>query len=416
MAEAKPLPMLGDDGQPACELYRSDTLVVRSIPAADTGRWAVTFDCYGTDPSLDRPGFGEHFLASRGVSQIAVIGAGNDWYNYPDMRDALATIRAALKDAQRIMTYGSSMGAYAAIRFAGAVDADACLALSPQYSINPAKAPFETRWPEEAATICWREDIDGRIDTGRCVPVVVFDRKSEDARHVELIAADTPIIPVAIPYGAHPITTYLQAAGRLEEMVFATLDSLDIAALRSDLIDNRHTNPIFIGELARRQPPWRSRLAIALARHGLDRAPEHFLLKNTLAACLTAAGLHGEALPIHEEISNGSNGHFLGVYSNALSATGRNEEALAVAKQALRVQPQNVYLHLWVGQLYDSLGETAAAAAHMREAVPPEARSARYSEILAGFERAARERSHPAALRALRKKWREFMARLKGAQ
>ena len=67
------------------DLYRSATLCVRACPGADGTRWVVTFDNYGADASLDRPGFGEQFLRSRGLSAIVVIGAGNDWYQYPDM-------------------------------------------------------------------------------------------------------------------------------------------------------------------------------------------------------------------------------------------------------------------------------------------------------------------------------------------
>src|SRR5690606_30202022 len=142
-------------------------------------------DNYGIGHGFDRPGFGEEFLRNAGISAIHVMGVREDWYQYPEMPAAMQAVRQATAGAERVMTYGSSMGGYAALRFADAAGANAVLAISPQYSIDPKKMPFETRWHQESQRIQWRPEIDGRIVCDS-YPVIVFD-PIEDGCQVERV-------------------------------------------------------------------------------------------------------------------------------------------------------------------------------------------------------------------------------------
>ena len=65
---------------------------------------------------------------------------------------ALEAVRDAVRGYRRVVAYGSSMGAYAALRFGGWAGADCAVALSPQYSIrDPAVMRFEKRWADASA-------------------------------------------------------------------------------------------------------------------------------------------------------------------------------------------------------------------------------------------------------------------------
>ena len=114
------------------EIYRSNNILVRSAVINDRDPVVVTFEHYDIGKGFDRFGFGEQFLLSQGISAVHVLGSGNDWYQYDDIFDALGAVRAVTADARRTITYGSSMGGYAAVRLADASGADAVLALSPQ--------------------------------------------------------------------------------------------------------------------------------------------------------------------------------------------------------------------------------------------------------------------------------------------
>ena len=82
----------------------------------------------------------------------------------PAARQPGTAARAAVPEGARVMTYGSSMGGYAALRFARALRADAILALSPQYSIDPAVVPWEDRWRQDGARIAWLPALAGPLD------------------------------------------------------------------------------------------------------------------------------------------------------------------------------------------------------------------------------------------------------------
>ena len=122
------------------------------------------------------------------------------------------------------------MGAYAAVRFADAVGATAALALSPQYSVDPAKAPFERRWGQDQRRLRFLPALDGPIRTG-IRPVIAYDPGSTDRLHADLIARDTPVQRVRLPFAGHPVGSFLQDAGLLNRLVMDTLDgTLDAAA------------------------------------------------------------------------------------------------------------------------------------------------------------------------------------------
>jgi len=346
------------------ELYRSANLLVRSAPAEDTDRCVVAFDHYGENHDLDRPGFGESFFRQRGISAIFVNGSGNHWYQYPDMLDALAATRRALRCCPNIMTYGSSMGGYAAIRFAEHVGANKALALSPQYSRDPSKVRFETQWAAEGRSIRWRRELDGRIST-MVRPVIVYDPVGRDGRHVAMIAADTPITAIGLPHTAHPVITFLASVDMLESLLLDTLAGrLDATAFRGEARRRSRTDPVYLSEMCRRQPLSRSRAATRLGERAVARAPDNPLALHILASHFTRIGAHERALPLHRravEISDGFSGYAL-PYSEALHRAGDADAALSVAGMLVRRHPGNVKAERWMARLLYLTGRPFRAA------------------------------------------------------
>ena len=352
------------------ELFRSADLLVRARLLPGDARCVVAFDHHGEDPSLDRAAFAEHFLDSRGLSWIAVLGRGNHWYHYPDVPAALAAIREAVAGRARVMTYGSSMGGHAALRFADAVGANACLALSPQYSIHRDAAPFEDRWAQEAAAIRWPAEGEPPIRCA-CVPIVVYDGASVDALHAERIAADTPVRCLPLPHAGHPVGTALAVAGMLEPLVKATLDGdFEAAAFVARWRGGRARNPIYLAELGSRLQDRRLPLAIALTRQAMALHPAHPFLQHMLATLLTRSGAHGEALALYEAAVSASGGEapLVQGHSIALAAAGQGDAALALARRLLAERPDQAHLHgllamlLW-GQRRRGEAITSARAA-----------------------------------------------------
>lgn len=100
----------------------------------------VTFAEMGLRPN-GRHWWGAAVARRIGCAALGFVAARPDWYPAAGMRQALAAPRlaAALAAHPRRLTYGFSMGGYGAMRYAGEIGAEACIALAPQWSIDPAR-------------------------------------------------------------------------------------------------------------------------------------------------------------------------------------------------------------------------------------------------------------------------------------
>lgn len=367
------------------DLFRSENVVVRSLPAADVSRWVVTFDNYGIGHGFDRAGFGQEFLRQAGVSAIHVMGAREDWYQYPEMAAAMAAVREATAGAERVMTYGSSMGGYAAIRFADAAGAHAVLALSPQYSIDPQKMPSEKRWLQDSQRISWRPEIDGRIICG-ARPVVVFD-PLEDGAQVARIQDDIDIWPIRLPYVSHPASTYLAETGLLKSLVLQALSGeFDAVRFGGEARKRRRTSGFYLSNLAMNQPAHRRELAFDLAQRAVNITPSSPLSGLALARLLSVEGRHDEAIEKLERIVTSTNRApiYLMSYVDALVAAGRFEEARPHAREAVEAFSHQAHLHVWEGALLKSLGETRAAVEAVERAIALDPQP-QYYELLEAY-------------------------------
>lgn len=353
------------------DLFCSDNVVVRVVPAEDVSRWVVTFDNYGIGQGFDRPAFGEAFLRKVGVSAVHVMGRREDWYQYPEMVEAMAVVRGVTAGARRVMTYGSSMGGYAAIRFADGVGADAVLAISPQYSLDPLKVPFETRWRQEAERIEWRPEIDGAINC-RCAPIIVFDPQGIDGRHVDLIAAETPIQRFSLRYSGHPSATYLSELDLLEPLALQALSGdLDVVEFRAEALRLKAQCPAYLSRLAELQPPQRARLALDLAQRACALAPANPIALSTLAALQSRAGDQAQALASYSILSDVTDRapNYLVLHAQALVDAGRLDDARLLAREVVIAQPDAANLWAWLAHIEWRLGAHDAAMAAIDQAI-----------------------------------------------
>lgn len=373
------------------ELFRTDHVLVRSIPSQDTRRWVVTFDNFGIGPGFDRPGFGQGFLQASGISAIHVMGVGDDWYQYPEMVEAMAAVRAAVQGAERVMTYGSSMGGYAALRFAEGAGANAVLALSPQYSINPALAPFEHRWSQASGRISWLPAFETPLKA-QAIPVVVHDSCIEDRLHVEMIRKDIAIQSIRLPYGGHPVTTSLAEMGQLKPLVFQTLSGeLDPAAFERQVRSLRRRSPSYLGNLAMAQPPHRVGLALSLARQAFDVAPHSDLARTCLARMQSRQGLHEEAIATMEALAGPQASEPYRVqFAEVLAEAGELERAIALAEEIVTQAPGEAHLLAWKGHLHWRNYEPEAAMDLVRQAQAIDPLNSHFAVTIEAYEAAIR--------------------------
>ena len=352
-------------------LYRSPALEVRRVLAGDGRHVVVTFDSYHEPAGMDRPGFGEAFFQAEGVTAVHVMSHRNDWFQYTETEDVLRTIRKTCSEAERVLAYGSSMGGYAALRFADAIGAHAALALSPQYSLDPSKVPFETRWAPDRRRIRFLAAIDGAIRPGPWRIFAYDSALDADNRHAELLIAAAPMTAIPLPHAGHPVGGFLNDIKLLRPLVLTALDgSFDPARFRRAAHARRTRSAHWLAHLADRQPAWRNELGIALARRAVAMAPDHPALHDTLARRLAAAGRFSEAVAAHNQaIAIEPIVDYLWGLSKTLFAAGDIADALAVAEHIQRLAPHGAGYHAWAAQLREALGDRQGQLADLRRAL-----------------------------------------------
>jgi tetratricopeptide (TPR) repeat protein len=276
------------------EIFRSSELAVRSVCEFDSPTCVITFDSYSDNRSLDRAGFGEAFFHHREIDAIHLISRENDWYQYPEMPAVAATIAKLTKGYERVVSYGSSMGAYGAIRFGGVAGASVALALSPQFSIDPRKARFERRWKYDS------ERIDFTLERTLKAPFVesayvIYDPRGPDRRHVDMFRRRTRVIDAPLAGVGHPATGFIAEAGLLTDLVLDVVaDRLNVAELQRKVSLARETNSQFYYVRSERALLGRSR--VAYAGRAAAMAPANVGFVTHHASMLAASGRFDEAL------------------------------------------------------------------------------------------------------------------------
>lgn len=131
---------------------------------------------------------------------IGFVSKQPNWFPPKFMMDAVAAARPFLLG--RVILYGSSMGAFAALKFNSILRADLSIALSPQCSIDPAIVP-RTRYTKFFVQK-WHQNL--KIEPGDIAArsYVVFDpHYADDREHFENMRDIPHIIPIHANFVNH---------------------------------------------------------------------------------------------------------------------------------------------------------------------------------------------------------------------
>lgn len=192
-------------------LFMSDNHVVKASLFEGDAVF-VTFQSATQVPGVHRPGFGEGFLRKREISAVHVIPSQSAWYQHPEILDICHRIKKAVSGYKRVITYGSSMGGYAAINFAHLVGATDVIALSPQFTIDPNRAPEDVRYrmalPRMPDGFVY--DQPAGIDWSTIRVNLLYDPYDRgDDYQVSLARAEIPAHEIRMEHATHPVTAVL---------------------------------------------------------------------------------------------------------------------------------------------------------------------------------------------------------------
>jgi hypothetical protein len=350
-------------------VYRSDDVEVRRIRGdADSGIQVVTFHSYHDGNGLDHRGFGELYFTRERMDAIHVLCRGNDWYQYAEMPTITAAIRSAVEGAQRVITYGTSMGGYAAIRFADAIGADIALAISPQYSVDPRKMPSERRWLDDQRRIRFLPGVDGRIRFAGRVIIAYDPELALDRLHVERFEKDVKVEHLPLPHAGHPASTYLHETGILQPLVRSIIsNTLNIAAFAENAASLATKSPAYLIQLSASKP---SAEAIVLAERAAALAPGEAYVFNALGDRLAAAEDWPRAIDAYRRaVALDPKTAFRWNLAKALTVAQYPDEALSLTRTLQDEAPAVARYHRHAAKLLLARGDKVGALAEVRTAI-----------------------------------------------
>lgn len=172
--------------------------------------------------------WGGSFFAKNGISVLGITDYRQAWYPKGDMSKVLPVIMPILRRYNRVVTYGHSMGGYAAMKYGRELDADLALAFSPQHSIDPEDV---WRFDNERATKHYRErnhkGMRVRDDDLPKRTLVFLDwRFTVDRRHAARLPKVDSVRFVACPFSGHE-TIEMLAQSRATTTMFRLVGSGD---------------------------------------------------------------------------------------------------------------------------------------------------------------------------------------------
>ena len=137
----------------------------------------------------------------RGIDELHIIPRRNHWYQTPEM-DAATEIARKFARARNVVTYGSSMGGYGSALMSARLGVPA-ISLAPQFTLDAAIAPWESRWREDARAI-GNFDSDAMTQDGMPGGYLFYDPFTTlDAKQVALFRGRSKFTFMPCAFSGH---------------------------------------------------------------------------------------------------------------------------------------------------------------------------------------------------------------------
>lgn len=244
-------------------------------------------------------------LRNVGVDVFGVISNGDNWYPQASMKAAAAALADRLPRYRRRIGYGSSMGAYGALKHSASFGCDYVLALAPQYSINPATVGrWDGRFIRHFDENLHRNMEISAEDLSGISLIVVDPAMRPDQRHVSLIAE-----AVKSPAQVELINAWYCGHLPIQPIASqATLGALLSAIIADDLPEARK-----VYQNARKASPYyRASLLDALATSRMKQGRLDvalFATEGSVASYGNHAGFHITKSRVHSQRTEHSAAH-----------------------------------------------------------------------------------------------------------
>ncbi len=186
----------------------------------------ITFEGGGsreTRPNADRLAWAEALIADAGWDGLFILPKRLSWYQTSDVWQFFRTMSdiGFFEDYDRVVTYGSSMGGFAALAFADLAAADKAIAYHPRSVLDPEIL----RWPSKLSLTLKYNRKGPRADVLTSLPaktevtlfVDPFGRR--DKSHTDrVVNAHEKTEVFRVPFIGHSIPAFLKGSGILKKV------------------------------------------------------------------------------------------------------------------------------------------------------------------------------------------------------
>ncbi|MDJ0390416.1 tetratricopeptide repeat protein [Roseomonas sp. E05] len=293
----------------------------------------LTFTGLGFDTTqLQRRQFAARSVAEKlGLPAIGVVAKEPNWFPQHEMALLTPAILRTSQNFRRVVAYGFSMGGYAALKYSRAFAADYVIAFSPQWSIDPAIAPWETSYvrylrPFHKGMEIGPGDVSGSI-------YIVYDDLHADTKNANKIAEVAPVNRIVARHLGHATWDAMLSSAAMGRLIQHVIDG-DVAAVRH-----------FIRRRRRSVARFESTVWLARARHCLG--------KRRFQEAERAAR---RALDCPSPASGGK-----WVLGKILAGQGRLGEAEDMIRQNMALDPKAIWLHYHLAGVLEQQGRMREA-------------------------------------------------------
>ena len=192
-----------------------------------------TFDNMDTSKEQDieeRSGWGHNFLLSLGYNVCSFLEKDiYQWYRREEFHNLIEAIRntGVFQYFSRKITYGSSMGGYAASAYASILNANLTVLINPISTLNKDKAGFETRFKRSKLADWNGAYHDGVLGVNNIKSYVVYDPLFDlDAKHAKRYLSSNRNMQEVRVFGfGHGLPWHLKSLGILKPLILSLLEN-----------------------------------------------------------------------------------------------------------------------------------------------------------------------------------------------
>jgi hypothetical protein len=327
-------------------VFSADSYVIDHFSREGEPRLVVVTFTERGSRELEGVGYAGKFILDLGFDLIAVKTKSDNWYQ--DMpKDAASAISRFLGSrfpSVRRAGYGSSMGAYAAVKLSRQLRLDAVFAISPLVDIAQ---DWDTRWHDDSVRLPVFQSMTDKDIWSGCAYTIAYDPFDIDALHAARLADIIPskcLHTVRTPFSGHPAGYFLSKSGYLKLVAEAALTGAPTGQYSQPLRSQARLNETYLFNLSQTLlSSNKTRWAAATIRKALDADclnPEY----NMRASGILERAGDLDAAVIHASIAVGQqpdHPHMMAHLARVLLRRGRMHAALLHIERALAFHPES---------------------------------------------------------------------------